>query len=70
MAIKRVWIEEGCISCNLCEDLCPEVFEVPIGGDCQPTANHRSYLGSPEKAEQIQEACDACPVEVIQLEKD
>ena len=31
MAIRKVWIEDACISCNLCEDLVPEVFEVPAG---------------------------------------
>jgi ferredoxin len=28
MAITRVWIEEGCISCGMSEDSCPEVFKV------------------------------------------
>ena len=28
MAIKRVWIEEGCISCGMSEMNCPEVFKV------------------------------------------
>ena len=28
MTIRKVWIEDACISCNLCEDLVPEVFEV------------------------------------------
>ena len=28
MAITRVWIEEGCISCGTSEDNCPEVFKV------------------------------------------
>ena len=33
MAIKRVWIEEGCISCGMSEDNCPEVFKVKdVGG--------------------------------------
>ena len=27
MAIKRVWIEEGCISCGMSEMNCPEVFK-------------------------------------------
>jgi ferredoxin len=65
-----MWIEEGCISCNLCEDLCPEVFEVPVGSECRPTATHAAHLGRPELEERIQEAADSCPVEVIQLEKD
>ena len=28
MAITRVWIEEGCISCASSEGNCPEVFKV------------------------------------------
>ena len=28
MAITKLWIEEGCTVCNLCEDTAPEVFEV------------------------------------------
>src|SRR5690606_35209080 len=27
-SIRKVWIEEGCISCSLCQDICPDVFEV------------------------------------------
>ncbi|MDZ7738465.1 MAG: 4Fe-4S binding protein [Bacteroidales bacterium] len=26
MAIKKVWIEEGCTSCGLCEDICPDII--------------------------------------------
>lgn len=28
MAIKNIWIEEGCISCNMCVQESPEVFEM------------------------------------------
>ena len=28
MAITRVWIEDGCISCGQSEANCPEVFKV------------------------------------------
>ncbi|MFT7664399.1 MAG: ferredoxin [Planctomycetota bacterium] len=70
MAIKRVWIEEGCISCNLCEDLCPEVFEVPVGGECRTKKGHQKLLkGDAELDEKIEEAHMDCPVEVIQIEK-
>ena len=24
----KVWIDEGCIGCGLCEEICPEVFQV------------------------------------------
>ena len=71
MSIRRVWIEEGCISCNLCEDLAPEVFEVPAGGTSQTRKGYERQLraGSAMEA-RIQEASDSCPVEVIQLERE
>ena len=68
MPIKKVWIEEGCISCNLCEDLCPEVFEVPAGETC-----HVKPDAEPQYAEldaKIKEAAESCPVEVIKLQED
>lgn len=71
MAIRKVRIEEACISCNLCEDLVPEVFEVPAGESCRPRKGHEKHLrGDPEMDERIREAADSCPVEVIQLEDD
>lgn len=71
MPIRRVWIEEGCISCNLCEDLVPEVFVVRAGETCQPTKGYERFLGQGDPMdERIQEAADSCPVEVIELDKD
>ena len=69
--IKKIWIEEGCISCNLCEDTCPTIFEVPIGGystvkpGAVELANSDSATGLT-----AQQAADSCPVEVIQIERD
>ncbi len=69
MAIKRVWIVEGCISCNLCEDLCPEVFEVPAGGTSQTTKAHAKFLrGDDDMDDKIREAVESCPVEVIEID--
>ena len=31
MAIKRVWINEGCVSCGMSEVNCPEVFKLKVG---------------------------------------
>ena len=28
MAVKKVWIEEGCIAGGMGESICPEVFKV------------------------------------------
>jgi ferredoxin len=67
MKIYRVWIEEGCISCSLCQDYCPEVFLVQDGEDCiiLEDALH-FYL---DKEEDIHLAAEDCPVEVIKVEE-
>jgi len=69
IVIRRVWIEEGCISCNLCEDLVPEVFEVRAGDTCRPRKGHEGLLGNDRQMdERVREAAESCPVEVIQVE--
>ncbi len=83
MSVTRVWIEEGCIVCNACETTCPEVFnvtedschirsEVRVDGKQDTNLEARNPLkdaiGS-ELADQIEEAAEGCPVEVIKFEK-
>jgi ferredoxin len=59
MAIKKVWIDEGCTACSLCADICPEVFTM---GDEATVIEGITY----EDHEQpIKEAADSCPVGVI-----
>lgn len=71
MAIKKVRIIEGCISCNLCEDLCPEVFEVPAGDTSRVVKGYEKHLnGDPEMDEKIRESVESCPVEVIEVDED
>jgi ferredoxin len=83
MAIKRVWIEEGCIMCNACDAECPDVFLVTdntcvirseVREDGQETENRDEK--TPLKVELqtsleagIEAAAAGCPVEVIQFEK-
>jgi ferredoxin len=68
MAIKRIWIEPGCISCNLCDDLAPAAFEVPAGEECRVRKGwEASVKGDPALEAKIQEAADSCPVDVIKL---
>lgn len=70
MTIRKVWIVEGCIACNLCQDLVPEVFEVPPGSTSHTRKGHEKLLvGDAQMEERIQEAVDSCPVEVIQVER-
>ncbi len=62
-AVLKVWIEPGCIVCNACEDIYPAVFEV-TSDTCliRPGAPLDDGL-------KIQEAAEACPVEVIKYTK-
>jgi len=64
VAIKKVWIEEGCISCGLSEDNCSEVFKLKDG--IATVLENVDYLGLEEK---IIDAAEGCPVEVIKYEE-
>lgn len=63
MAITKVWIEEGCTVCNLCEDTCPEVFEV---GDDDCTVKDGVDFSAHEA--EIEQAAEECPVEIIKFD--
>ena len=62
MAVKKVWIEEGCISCGLCEEICPEVFKV------EDVANVIEGVDYSKFEDGIKESAESCPVEVIKFE--
>ena len=64
MAITRLWIEDGCISCGLSEINCPEVFKVETGAKIIEGVD---YSGLEEK---IKIAAETCPVEVIKYDED
>lgn len=61
-SISKVWIEDGCIVCNACEDIYPEVFEV-IADGCLIRPGFPTDDGL-----KIQEAAEACPVEIIKFQ--
>jgi ferredoxin len=64
MAITKVWIEDGCTACGLCIDICPEVFELP---DDIAIVNESADFS--EHEDEIKDAADGCPVEVIHFEE-
>ncbi len=64
--IKKVWIEAGCISCKLCQDIAPKVFLVDDDKDCVVKADAGVHFG--KLREDIEQAARDCPVEVIKIE--
>ena len=64
MAITRVWIEDGCISCGQSEANCPEVFKVKDKGAMVIEGADYSTF-----EENIKEAAKGCHVEVIKYEE-
>ena len=62
-AVSKVWIDPGCIVCDACEGIYPEVFEV-LEDTCiiRPDAPLHDGL-------KIEESAEACPVEVIKYTK-
>ncbi len=61
MAISKVEILDGCISCGVCEQACPEVFEVP------DVAHVKAGVDLNKFEAKIKEAAEVCPVTVIQV---
>ncbi|MEG0947770.1 MAG: ferredoxin [Bacteroidales bacterium] len=64
MGIKKVWIDEGCIACENCQSVCPEVFDVTDTCHIISNADLNEYV------EGIKIAAEQCPVEVIKYETD
>ncbi|HED66427.1 MAG TPA: ferredoxin [Planctomycetes bacterium] len=69
MSIRKIWIEEGCISCNLCEDTVSEVFQVRAGDTSRVRKGYIRLLSDPAIVERVHEAAESCPVEVIIVEE-
>lgn len=66
MTIRKVWIDEGCISCHQCECICPEVFHVEDDEECVVKPEADGLLV--EKQQEILDASADCPVQVIRVE--
>lgn len=79
--VAKVWIEEDCITCDACQDIAPEVFEVTdetskilaavrTDGTLDRNTGKAPLIGDlgAQYGELILEASDACPVEIIKFE--
>ena len=60
----KVSINDGCISCGLCVELCPEVFDMPDDGKAFPIVD----VVPEYQIDCAREAADSCPTESIILE--
>ncbi len=60
MAIDSVWIEDGCISCGMCVQECPEVFEMD-----NAIAVVKEEVEFDEYEDSIIRAAEICPAGVI-----
>ena len=62
--MKKVWIEETCVACGECVEICPEVFELP--GEIAVVKTSAADTSMNAK---IMEAAEACPAEAIHYEE-
>ncbi len=61
--MKKVWVDDSCVACGTCVEICPEVFE--LEGELA-TVIEGADLAVDAK---IIEAAEACPVEAIHYEQ-
>ncbi|MEI6349142.1 MAG: ferredoxin [Bacteroidota bacterium] len=59
MSIKKVWIENNCTACSLCEDFCPNVFKI------EKVASVIYGVDLSKYEEDIKDAASNCPVDII-----
>lgn len=55
---------ELCIACGLCEETCPEVFEVG-----EETATVKVDEVPPELEDAVEDAAEDCPTDAISIEE-
>ncbi len=63
MTIKKVWVEDGCVLCGLCETSCPNVFFMG-----QEKAEIKKDVNLNKNEDCLKKAADECPVTVIKFE--
>ncbi len=59
----KAFVNEDCIGCGLCENLCPEVFHMTDAGVAEAVDEVPAGAG-----DAVKEARDSCPVSAITVE--
>jgi ferredoxin len=62
----NVTIEEGCIGCGLCAEICPEVFQM----NEEDIAEVISDADIDSHIDAVKQAAEECPVEVIKISNE
>ncbi len=61
----KAMVDDSCISCGLCVEICPEVFELPDTG----IAKVKVDTVPEELHDSCREAASSCPVDAITIEE-
>ncbi|WP_243349704.1 ferredoxin [Parabacteroides sp. FAFU027] len=67
MKVTKVWLDESldsCIVCGMCESIAPEVFEVSDKMHVIEGVDYSLH------SDEIKEAVDSCPTNVIAIEEE
>ena len=54
-------VNEDCIGCGMCEEVCPEVFQLNASGMSEVVGDADMH------ADKVQEAAAICPVNAIEV---
>lgn len=58
----KVKVNQDCIGCGMCVDVCPEVFQIDVDG-------YSTVVGEPDAyVDKVWEAVEVCPVNAIEAE--
>jgi len=72
---KILHFKKECISCGACAAICPEFWEMDdegmahLKGSTEADGHDELEINTEENRARNQEAADACPVQIIKLEK-
>ncbi len=58
----RYFVNENCIGCGLCTNICPDVFKMGDSGTAVASVNDVAT----ELMEKAKEAAESCPVDAIE----
>lgn len=60
----KATVNDECIACGLCAEVCPEVFRMPESGEIAEVIVDEV---PEENQDSCREAADGCPVDAIEL---